>query len=99
MSPLGKSLAGAVLRPRSEEHTSELQSLAYLECRLLLEKKKPALAVRERVSPGVPQLVRAVPARRARSLAVAGIAADRGPSRTSRPEWIARRVRAVRGAA
>src|SRR2546425_3909462 len=35
---------------RSEEHTSELQSLAYLVCRLLLEKKKkisyrPSLAV------------------------------------------------------
>src|SRR3989441_2833248 len=28
------------LRLRSEEHTSELQSLAYLVCRLLLEKKK-----------------------------------------------------------
>src|SRR2546425_9098667 len=28
------------LRGRSEEHTSELQSLAYLVCRLLLEKKK-----------------------------------------------------------
>src|SRR2546425_8560865 len=27
-------------RDRSEEHTSELQSLAYLVCRLLLEKKK-----------------------------------------------------------
>src|SRR2546425_9726830 len=27
---------------RSEEHTSELQSLAYLVCRLLLEKKKNA---------------------------------------------------------
>src|SRR3989441_1759135 len=27
---------------RSEEHTSELQSLAYLVCRLLLEKKKHA---------------------------------------------------------
>src|SRR6478609_11990933 len=27
---------------RSEEHTSELQSLAYLVCRLLLEKKKKA---------------------------------------------------------
>src|SRR2546423_15433356 len=25
---------------RSEEHTSELQSLAYIVCRLLLEKKK-----------------------------------------------------------
>src|SRR2546423_3854204 len=29
---------------RSEEHTSELQSLAYLVCRLLLEKKKKVLA-------------------------------------------------------
>src|SRR2546425_8226409 len=29
-----------VLGLRSEEHTSELQSLAYLVCRLLLEKKK-----------------------------------------------------------
>src|SRR2546423_3076204 len=28
---------------RSEEHTSELQSLAYLVCRLLLEKKKNVL--------------------------------------------------------
>src|SRR2546425_4233852 len=28
------------LLTRSEEHTSELQSLAYLVCRLLLEKKK-----------------------------------------------------------
>src|SRR4029079_14067218 len=28
------------IRWRSEEHTSELQSLAYLVCRLLLEKKK-----------------------------------------------------------
>src|SRR2546423_8947730 len=27
------------LEPRSEEHTSELQSLAYLVCRLLLDKK------------------------------------------------------------
>ena len=30
----------AGLRSRSEEHTSELQSQAYLVCRLLLEKKK-----------------------------------------------------------
>src|SRR2546425_121700 len=30
-------------RPRSEEHTSELQSLAYLVCRLLLEKKKKTI--------------------------------------------------------
>src|SRR2546425_6640702 len=33
-----KNLAGDIAR--SEEHTSELQSLAYLVCRLLLEKKK-----------------------------------------------------------
>src|SRR3989441_7270684 len=30
---------GRLLARRSEEHTSELQSLAYLVCRLLLEKK------------------------------------------------------------
>src|SRR2546425_5116193 len=32
---------------RSEEHTSELQSLAYLVCRLLLEKKNSAIPTRE----------------------------------------------------
>src|SRR2546425_4914104 len=32
---------------RSEEHTSELQSLAYLVCRLLLEKKKNHIANRQ----------------------------------------------------
>src|SRR2546425_6987527 len=31
---------------RSEEHTSELQSLAYLVCRLLLEKKKDKKTLR-----------------------------------------------------
>src|SRR5205823_12073000 len=31
--------AAHLLQARSEEHTSELQSLAYLVCRLLLEKK------------------------------------------------------------
>src|SRR2546425_8830192 len=45
---------------RSEEHTSELQSLAYLVCRLLLEKKmedqavhqrRPAAALRRHVRP------------------------------------------------
>src|SRR3712207_8838929 len=30
--------------PRSEEHTSELQSRQYLVCRLLLEKKKIAIS-------------------------------------------------------
>src|SRR5205823_14965699 len=34
------SPATAARSVRSEEHTSELQSLAYLVCRLLLEKKK-----------------------------------------------------------
>src|SRR2546425_3090551 len=34
---------------RSEEHTSELQSLAYLVCRLLLEKKKKKIYSRRRV--------------------------------------------------
>src|SRR2546425_3639621 len=33
---------------RSEEHTSELQSLAYLVCRLLLEKKKKMTTMYER---------------------------------------------------
>src|SRR3712207_8808069 len=31
---------GALVRARSEEHTSELQSRQYLVCRLLLEKKQ-----------------------------------------------------------
>src|SRR2546425_6251789 len=39
--PGGRGVARAhALEVRSEEHTSELQSLAYLVCRLLLEKKK-----------------------------------------------------------
>src|SRR2546425_7081494 len=37
--------------PRSEEHTSELQSLAYLVCRLLLEKKKDVLPTITRLQP------------------------------------------------
>src|SRR2546425_6941403 len=37
--PTGSSFGRLAVR-RSEEHTSELQSLAYLVCRLLLEKKK-----------------------------------------------------------
>src|SRR2546425_3660359 len=36
----GLDPCAALQVPRSEEHTSELQSLAYLVCRLLLEKKK-----------------------------------------------------------
>src|SRR2546423_11780635 len=42
-SPMRSASAASTSRPvnrmRSEEHTSELQSLAYLVCRLLLEKK------------------------------------------------------------
>src|SRR5437660_7745959 len=34
------SACGVVVRGRSEEHTSELQSRGHLVCRLLLEKKK-----------------------------------------------------------
>src|SRR2546425_7362127 len=48
---------------RSEEHTSELQSLAYLVCRLLLEKKKkelyrpqtPSLPYNDRMIPPSPR--------------------------------------------
>src|SRR2546425_10355620 len=44
LSSLGRRLdcldSALRMRERSEEHTSELQSLAYLVCRLLLEKKK-----------------------------------------------------------
>src|SRR5687767_15695523 len=36
---------------RSEEHTSELQSLAYLVCRLLLEKKKKRQAFTQPAPP------------------------------------------------
>src|SRR2546425_8778827 len=37
---VGTTVPNNDFRHRSEEHTSELQSLAYLVCRLLLEKKK-----------------------------------------------------------
>src|SRR2546430_7079744 len=36
----GRAAAAVLLNPRSEEHTSELQSQSNLVCRLLLEKKK-----------------------------------------------------------
>src|SRR5437899_9506577 len=39
---LGVPEAPELDHPRSEEHTSELQSLRHLVCRLLLEKKKTA---------------------------------------------------------
>src|SRR3989454_1267851 len=37
---IGRPIRSAMTRPRSEEHTSELQSPCNLVCRLLLEKKK-----------------------------------------------------------
>src|SRR3712207_7831408 len=40
-----------VLDPRSEEHTSELQSRQYLVCRLLLEKKNPSRCSASRSAP------------------------------------------------
>src|SRR3989441_2255330 len=40
LGPGNRQRVSPPLRRRSEEHTSELQSLAYLVCRLLLEKKK-----------------------------------------------------------
>src|SRR2546425_5010521 len=49
---------------RSEEHTSELQSLAYLVCRLLLEKKKnmkAATGIRPRVGGAVSQRCASAP--------------------------------------
>src|SRR2546425_8360416 len=49
-------------RRRSEEHTSELQSLAYLVCRLLLEKKK-----RSGARPGRPQPLRGTKGKRKRA--------------------------------
>src|SRR3712207_7431430 len=48
---LGRTPGNIVaIKPRSEEHTSELQSRQYLVCRLLLEKKKKARQYRHRDS-------------------------------------------------
>src|SRR2546425_8773016 len=55
--PSGRTAREIVVRDaaqllwRSEEHTSELQSLAYLVCRLLLEKKKNHLPLLATVTP------------------------------------------------
>src|SRR5689334_23603872 len=63
----GNRLAGAAAAsrfPRSEEHTSELQSQFHLVCRLLLEKKKKVydraalpLELRDRIERGCSHLV------------------------------------------
>src|SRR5215813_15389205 len=42
--------------PRSEEHTSELQSRPHLVCRLLLEKKKTKPTAARRATPQIPNL-------------------------------------------
>src|SRR2546425_2801396 len=52
VSPCYLRSAWAAAAPRSEEHTSELQSLAYLVCRLLLEKKKSSDTPRRAASRG-----------------------------------------------
>src|SRR5437899_5817117 len=46
-----RRLIGFSVEPRSEEHTSELQSLRQLVCRLLLEKKKIELIANEGYDP------------------------------------------------
>src|SRR5438045_5330184 len=46
----GPRAVGPRDRPRSEEHTSELQSLRHLVCRLLLEKKKKNTAEELRIT-------------------------------------------------
>src|ERR1039458_5108597 len=43
----GPAVSGKCSTPRSEEHTSELQSLRHLVCRLLLEKKNKSVFKRD----------------------------------------------------
>src|SRR5256885_9131752 len=45
LRPLDGGHSSRSVSPRSEEHTSELQSPCNLVCRLLLEKKKQALLI------------------------------------------------------
>src|SRR5205814_10237335 len=45
---LGRAVAGTA--ERSEEHTSELQSLRHLVCRLLREKKKEQMAINPNIT-------------------------------------------------
>src|SRR3989441_5931955 len=81
-----RCLATTVARSskRSEEHTSELQSLAYLVCRLLLEKKKKLLLSNSDVTQNVS------PSRHDRPLNLAAVSAVRAtpasdPMRRRRP--------------
>src|SRR3712207_8913046 len=55
----GMRLELKALFPRSEEHTSELQSRQYLVCRLLLEKKTTRQARRTSMDVGPPTRHRA----------------------------------------
>src|SRR5262249_61481107 len=59
---VSRSAAGERLTRRSEEHTSELQSLTNLVCRLLLEKKKKGVgrSPRTRLATGGRQTTRGV---------------------------------------
>src|SRR3712207_7432273 len=50
----GRGTAVPRRRPRSEEHTSELQSRQYLVCRLLLEKKNKITARHQEHPPCTP---------------------------------------------
>src|SRR5258708_3299071 len=57
------SSRAALAKPRSEEHTSELQSPDHLVCRLLLEKKKRRINTGEHVVDGMPRSARAAQVR------------------------------------
>src|SRR3712207_7932965 len=48
-APRSRTTFAARWKPRSEEHTSELQSRQYLVCRLLLEKKKKKVQLNSRI--------------------------------------------------
>src|SRR5436189_3883209 len=88
------ALRGFCPAPRSEEHTSELQSPMYLVCRLLLEKKKktpeaptePTHALRTRgpkrtgVPPRSPPRTRPRPANRPSSPLLVSCAAELDPT-------------------
>src|SRR2546422_3169087 len=52
-----------ILRMRSEEHTSELQSRLHLVCRLLLEKKKNTHELHSRLIPHSPRMIEKQPDR------------------------------------
>src|SRR2546422_3136628 len=68
----GAALRGAAQQggaaPRSEEHTSELQSRLHLVCRLLLEKKK-----KETVSTNIDMFVRKISVAYARTTVTSNI--------------------------